>query len=177
MATGDGESAALGGSLTYTQTLAPGALGVLGSGIYADIFVFASPLDAVFDPGTTVDSNANALSLFNPTAPGWTAVGSDSFSDVQTNPAGLASLSVDVSLSTDTRYWVLTDLYAVATNGSTVDASHTLVTSWNEETGLKPATTVPEPATLGPLAVGLAGIGLARRRRLVPLSVFKPGNR
>jgi len=60
--------------------------------------------------------------------------------------------------------WVWAYLQTSAPNGSTVDASHTLITSWDNSANLIPAVSVPEPGTLTLLGISLAGLLVAPRR-------------
>jgi len=93
--------------------------------------------------------------------PGYASLGYQEVTDPASASNGLATLEVKVTLRPDEQVWVWTLLQTPAPNGSTVDAFHTMVTSWDNPANLVPA---PEPATWAELAIGLTALaGLHRR--------------
>jgi len=155
-----------GGTLTYSQTMTGVYPPQVWGGVNASFDIFTmSP--ASVDGGTTSQDNFDALSNADGGLPGYTDLGWAQFEDGTTNPDGSATLSATVTLVPGETIWVWSVLQAIGTNGGTVDASHTLDTGWNDSTGLIPAATVPEPATLGLLLGGVAACAMALRRRRI----------
>lgn len=149
-----------GGTLTYTQTTTGVYPTGPGGGVHAAIDIFTLPTAAA-DVGTTQLDYFNAM--FGPSAfAGYVDLGSAVFDDPDTNPAGSASFGVTVTLNPGDTIWVWALLQTPATNGSVVDASHTLVTHWDDSTALTPAVSVPEPASLALVGLALAA-GLVRQ--------------
>ena len=90
------------------------------------------------------------------------------FADTSSNPAGSGTFGVDVPLAPGETIWLRVLLQTPAANGSDTDASHTLITSWNDSADLTPAVTstpVPEPSSMAMFALGLAATAFAARRR------------
>ena len=80
--------------------------------------------------------------------------------------------SVDVSLPSITlshpgeTIFVLLSFNSFSKGGGFVDAADTFTATFSSEAGLKPASSVPEPATtLGLLGLGLSGVGFITRQR------------
>ncbi len=154
-----------GGTLTY-DLLATGYYPD-NTGIYATIDAFSLTAAAI-DAGTTAEDNFNALFNDDLSAWGYADIAASTWADNATNPAGAATLGVTVTLTPGETIWLRVLLQTPAANGSTVDASHTLVTGWSDVTDLTPAavsTPVAEPASLALFGLGLAATALARRRR------------
>ena len=155
-----------GGTLTYSQFET--GLYPDNTGVYAVIDAFTLTAAAI-DVGTSQADNFNALFNADFSAEGYADVASMTFSDTSSNPAGSGTLSVDVPLTPGETIWLRVLLQTPAANGSDTDASHTLITSWNDGADLTPAVTslpVPEPTSLALYALGLVTLaGLARRRR------------
>jgi hypothetical protein len=154
-----------GGALTYAQSINGVFSNVgVGSGVNAVIGVFTLGVDEI-EAGD--DAVSNFLTLFNVSAlPGYTSLGLEQFVDTESNLAGSALLDVTVTLNPGDTVWVWARLQTPAPNGSWVDASHTLVTAWDDPTSLVPAAVaVPEPASFGLMALACGGLLLARRRR------------
>jgi hypothetical protein len=161
------------GTVSYAQTLTgtyPNNL--VGNGTLAELDVFTLSAPKI-EVGSTALSNF--LTLADPsTLPGYHLLASDSFFDQATNydPAnnlfgGSRDLSVTVTLNPNDSVWVWGFLQTPATNGSTVDAAHTLRTQWDNAADLIPAVVaVPEPATFALIGIGLAGLGFRRRKRV-----------
>lgn len=153
-----------GGTLTYSQTITGSYPPEIGAGVYAGIDIFTMSPSSI-DAGSTSEDNLLALTSADGGLPGYTDLGYVQYTDGTTNPDGSGSLADTVTLTPGETIWVWTLLQAVGTNGSSVDASHTFVTSWDDATGLTPAATVPEPETFGLLLTGLAACAIAIRRR------------
>lgn len=167
-----------GGTLTYSQDLTGTFPFAVGDGVFAVIDVFTLP-------GSTVDVGAtpaeNFVSLLDLDFPGYADLGSQTYSDSASNATGLATLGVAVILNPGETVWVWALLQTPATDGSTVDASHTFVTAWDNSADLTPGyrppptVSVPEPGnTVALMGITLIGVGLAwRRRRLNHLRVAR----
>jgi hypothetical protein len=149
-----------GATLTYLQSISgPGTDG----GVFAAIEVFTLSSDSI-EAGSTAESNFDVLSNIL-LLPGFHSLGSDQFSDAASTLAGSALLDVTISMNPGDTVWVWALLQTPAADGSWVDASHTLVTAWNDAAGLAPAAVaVPEPATFALLWFALP-LALARVRR------------
>lgn len=149
-----------GATLSYLQSISgPGTDG----GVFAAIDVFTMSSDSI-EAGSTAQSNFDALSSVF-LLPGYHSLGADQFSDAASTLAGSALLDVTISMNPGDTVWVWALLQTPAADGSWVDASHTLVTGWNDAADLVPAAlAVPEPATLALLWTALP-LALARVRR------------
>jgi len=164
-----------GGVLTYSQSITGSYPSGPGAGIFARIEVFQISANGI-DVGDTAESNW--FSLFGvSTLPGYTLLGLDSYVDSASTSAGLGNLSVTVDLQPGSTYWINVSLSAIATNGGWVNSSSTLVTEWNDATGLVPGgvAVVPENETSLLLLSGLlilSGIhGLRLRKRRLPIGL------
>ena len=154
-----------GGTLTYNQM----ETGFYpdNTGVYAVIDAFTLT-SAAIDVGTTPEDNFNALFDADFSAEGYVDIASMTFADTGSNPAGSGTFSVDVPLTPGETIWLRVLLQTPAANGSVTDASHTLITSWNDSADLTPAVTstpVPEPSSMAMFALGLAATAFAARRR------------
>jgi len=157
-----------GGTLTYSQSIS-GSFGSNNPGVFATIDAFTLTAAGI-DAGTTMESNFDALfgENFNiDPSVGYADVASNTYADSTSTTSGSGALSVTVPLTPGETIWLYVLLQTPAIDGSSVDASHTLVTGWNDATDLTPAVTsspVPEPAPLALFGLGLAAVAAARRR-------------
>ncbi|MFL6681518.1 MAG: PEP-CTERM sorting domain-containing protein [Burkholderiaceae bacterium] len=163
-----------GGTLTYSQTLSGTYPDVGATGVYATIDAFTLTAPSI-DAGT--DSASNFYALFGEpwtTDPstGYVDLAQNAFSDDTTHAGATGDLGVTLALTPGETVWLYVLLQTPAVNGSVIDASHTLVTGWNDATDLVPAVTslpvpVPEPAPLALFGLGLAVALAAKRHRAV----------
>ena len=151
-------------TLTYAQALSGVYPPPDGSGIYAAIELFTLPVSMI-DFGDTAESNFGAIFGVS-TLPGYASLGSQAFHDQDSVANGRTTLAVTHTLQPGDAVWVFTLLQTPAPNESTIDASHTMITQWDNPANLMPAAVVPEPAIWAELAAGLTALAGLRRRRI-----------
>jgi hypothetical protein len=151
-----------GGTLTYSQ---------IETGPYPDNAGVYAVIDAFTLPTSTIDvgdaPDTNFYTMFNGGYPGYVDVASSTYLDTSSTISGAGTFGVTVTLTPGETIWLQVLLQTPAANGSSVDASHTLVTGWDVTTDLTPAAiaVVPEPSSTALFGLGLAALALAQRRR------------
>jgi hypothetical protein len=164
-----------GGSLTYSQSLTGTYPDVGATGVYAtiDAFTLATPtIEAGSDPVSNFYALFGEPWTGDPSL-GYVDLAQNTFSDDTTHAGATGDLGVTLTLTPGETVWLYVLLQTPAVNGSVIDASHTLVTGWNDATDLVPAVTslpvpVPEPAPVVLFGLGLAAALVAGRRRAAP---------
>ena len=157
-----------GGTLTYDQALTGVYPDDAVTGVYAVIDAFTLTATTI-DAGTDPESNFNAVDgepwTVDPSY-GYVDLAQSSFTDNNSVTGGSGNLAVTLLLTPGETVWFYVLLQTPAVNGSVIDASHTLITSWDNATDLTPAAIgapVPEPSSLALMALGL-GVLVAGRR-------------
>jgi hypothetical protein len=151
-----------GGTLTYSQDVTGPYPDGVGSGISAAIDIFTTTAASI-EVGDTAATNFQTLFAVSGEA-GYASLGSDTYTDVLDNPAGVGALDVAVTLNPGDSVWVWVLLQTPAASGGFIDASSTLITGWDIATDLVAAGAVPVPPTLALSLASLALLGAVRRR-------------
>ena len=159
-----------GGTLTYSQALTGVYPDTGATGVYATIDAFtltAASIDAGIDAASNFDALFSEPFATDPSY-GYVDLAQTSFSDDTTVSGASGNLSVTLNLTPGETVWLYVLLQTPAVNGSVVDASHTLVTGWDDTSALVPAVTsapIPEPSSWALFGCGLAAVAVLRRRR------------
>ncbi len=159
-----------GATLTYSQSVPDWNLDcpepiLCRSGITASIEAFTTTADFL-DGGETALENFDTVFYRYLLAPGYTLLGQDIVHDWADAVDAVAYPSISLELNPGDTFWVRVFLQTPAASGTIIDSSNTFVTGFDDATNLVPAQTVPEPGTLALLAIGIAGLGLGRRRKV-----------
>ena len=135
----------LQGTLTYSLDVSnpEDAASIGESVVNASIYIFK--LDGSFvEAGSTAEQNFTALFQLNWLPPlGYQLLASDRSRVGTTTSAGEATLAATVNLEPGDAVWALVAIQTPVANGSVVDASRTLMTSWNDSTDIIPANVSP----------------------------------